>query len=148
MSDIQTYIDQIDPKWQEAYIKLDHVIAQHISAGFSHVMQYKMPSYVVPFDLYSPGYHVDPSLPLPFLALGVQKHHIGLYHMGIYSDPQLLKWFQDQYAKDVSSKLNMGKSCIRFTNPNKIPYDLIGELVEKMTPQDWIARYQENLIKA
>lgn len=146
MSDIQTYIEKIDPKWQEAYVKLSQVIAQHIPEGFANVMQYKMPSYVVPFDLYPNGYHVDPSLALPFLALGVQKHHISLYHMGIYSDPDLLKWFQDQYAERVSTKLNMGKSCIRFTNPKKIPYDLIGELVEKMTPQDWIARYEENLV--
>jgi hypothetical protein len=39
----------------------------------------------------------------------------------------------------------MGKSCVRFKKPEDIPLDLIGELVSKMTPQDWIALYEKNL---
>ena len=36
----------------------------------------------------------------------------------------------------------MGKSCIRFKKMDKIPWDLIGELATRMTPDDWIARYE------
>ncbi len=37
----------------------------------------------------------------------------------------------------------MGKSCIRFKNINHIPYTLIGELVAKMTAEQWINMYEQ-----
>jgi hypothetical protein len=36
----------------------------------------------------------------------------------------------------------MGKSCIRYKKPEDIPFDLIGELVSKMTVNDWITMYE------
>ena len=65
--------------------------------------------------------------------------------MGIYADPKLLKWFTDAYAKAMGKKPDMGKSCLRFKKPDDIPFDLIGELSSKMTPDDWIAIYEKNL---
>jgi hypothetical protein len=38
----------------------------------------------------------------------------------------------------------MGKSCIRFKKPEDIPFDLIGQLLSKMKPQDWIAVYEKS----
>ena len=66
--------------------------------------------------------------------------------MGIYNDPELLKWFTTEYPKYVKTKLDMGKSCIRFKKMDQIPYHLIGELVEKVTPGEWIEKY-ESVIK-
>ncbi len=39
----------------------------------------------------------------------------------------------------------MGKSCIRFKKMDDIPYDLLGELFEKMTPDEWIELYEKNV---
>jgi hypothetical protein len=36
----------------------------------------------------------------------------------------------------------MGKSCIRFKKPEKIPFKLLGELMSKMTVKDWIEKYE------
>jgi hypothetical protein len=99
----------------------------------------------VPHSTYPAGYHCDPKQPLPFMSIASQKNFIAVYHMGVYSDPDLLKWFQDEYAKRVKTKLDMGKSCIRFKKPEHIPFDLIGELASKMTPQQWIAMYEFHL---
>lgn len=79
----------------------------------------------MPHRLYPAGYHVDPLLPLPFLGLAYQKNSLNLYHMGLYAVPDLLKRFQTEYAKVVPTKLDMGKSCIRFKKYNTIPYALI-----------------------
>lgn len=67
--------------------------------------------------------------------------------MGIMGNPALLSWFQAQYAEVMPTKLNMGKSCIRFTNAKKIPYELIGELVSKMSMAEWIASYEKHVKK-
>jgi len=41
----------------------------------------------------------------------------------------------------------MGKSCIRFKNLEKIPFDLIAQLCAKMTPQLWIEKYEQVIKK-
>ena len=51
--------------------------------------------------------------------------------MGIYADKNLFDWFKEEYSKQISTKLDMGKSCIRFKKMDQIPYKLIGELVKK-----------------
>ena len=65
--------------------------------------------------------------------------------MGIYADKNLLDWFVAEYPKHVKTKLDMGKSCIRFKKPENIPFELIGELASKMTMQEWIDIYESNL---
>ena len=65
-----------------------------------------------------------------------------LYHMGLYSNPELMKWFMDNYPKHSTAKLDMGKSCIRFKKIDQIPYKLLGQLVSKITVKDWISFYE------
>ena len=67
--------------------------------------------------------------------------------MGLYSSKQLLDWFIAEYPKHCKTKLDMGKSCIRFKNIGKIPYELIGELSSKLTPKEWIALYGKEIKK-
>ncbi|MGB1679694.1 MAG: DUF1801 domain-containing protein [Poseidonia sp.] len=141
--DVLAYLDALEPERRAVMERLMNVIRSNLPDGFEEVMQYGMPSWVVPHDLFPDGYHVDPSLPLPFLSLGSQKRHIGLYHMGIYADEALLEWFTQEYPKHCSTKLDMGKSCIRFKNMAKIPDELVAELCTKMTPEDWIQRYRD-----
>jgi len=141
------YVDSLPEDRQEAITKLRKVIKKNLPKGFVEEMNYGMIGYVVPHKLYPAGYHCDPKLPLPFLAVASQKNFIALYHMGIYADPKLLKWFTTEFSKRISSKLDMGKSCVRFKKPEQIPFDLIGELVSKMTPADWINLYELNYIQ-
>ncbi len=103
-----------------------------------------MMGFVVPHKLYPSGYHCDPTLPLPFIHVASQKNYISFYHMGVYADEKLLKWFTDEYPKHCKYKLDMGKSCIRFKNMHDIPYELIGALVSKMTVGDWINLYEKS----
>ena len=64
---------------------------------------------------------------------------MALYHMGIYMNPDLLSWFEEQYPKHSKYKLNMGKSCIRFKKIDATPDELIG----KLSIKDYIATYEE-----
>jgi len=36
----------------------------------------------------------------------------------------------------------MGKSCTRFKKTEEIPYELIGQLMQKMSVADWIGVYE------
>lgn len=142
---VAAYIKVLPDDRRTACETLRRTINANIPKGFKETMQYRMPSWVVPHSIYPGGYHCDPSQPLPFLGLASQKSHIGFYHMGVYADAKLLKWFQSEYAKRVATKLDMGKACVRFKKLETIPFDLIGELCAKMTPQQWIDLYEKQI---
>ena len=139
------YIAEMPEERQKAFNKLRSVIKKNIPKGFKETMGYGMMGYCVPHSIYPKGYHCNPKDPLPFMGLASQKNFIAVYHMGIYADPALLKWFVTAHAKASPKKLDMGKSCIRYKKPGDIPFELIGELASKMTPNEWIAIYESKL---
>ena len=139
---VEAYLKELPEDRIVPIIKLRSVIKKNLPKGFKEGMSYGMIGYVVPHSLYSDGYHVDPKIPLPFIGLGSQKNYIALHHMGLYADPKLLEWFVTEYKGAEVGRLDMGKGCIRFTKPENIPYELIGKLATKMTPQEWIERYE------
>lgn len=139
------YIESLPEDRKAAMSELRKHIKKNIPKGFAEVMGYGMMGWAVPHSLYPEGYHCDPTQPLPFMGIASQKNFVALYHMGIYADKKLHDWFTKEYAKQVSTKLDMGKSCIRFKKMDQIPYKLIGELASKMSPKDWINLYEKNL---
>lgn len=138
----QEYIDSLPDDRKSAISELRKVILQNLPKGFKEEMNYGMLGFVVPHSIYPAGYHCDVKQPLPFMNVANQKNFIAVYHMGIYADKSLLDWFTAEYPKHSKTKLNMGKSCIRFKKPDQIPFDLIGDLAGKMTVQQWIDLYE------
>ena len=139
---VEEYISQIPADRREDFSMLRKTILENIPKGFEEQMSYGMIGYVVPFSIYPKGYHCDQKLPLPFLNIAAQKNFIALYHMGIYANPTLLKWFTEEYPKHSKLKLDMGKACTRFKPGTQIPFALIGELVRKIEVADWIRIYE------
>lgn len=130
-----------------AFNKLHQTILKNLPKGFEAAMSYGGLGYVVPHSIYPRGYHCKPSEPLPFAAIASQKNSINFYHMGIYADPKLLEWFVAEYPKHSKQKLDMGKSCIRFKKMEEIPYQLIGELMRKVSVKSWIGTYESSFKK-
>jgi len=142
---IEEYIDTIPEDRIEPFLKLKKTIEEHIPEGFEEALQYNMPAYNVPLSTYPEGYHCDASQPLPFISIANQKNFIALYHFGMYADKELYDWFVAEYPNHAKYKLDMGKSCIRFKKMTDIPYDLVGELVQKMSLEKWVSTYEKNL---
>ena len=145
VNSVDDYFKNIAVERQESMNKLRAIINANLPKGFEECLGYGMPSWVVPHDLYPSGYHTTPHLPLPFMSLASQKNFIALYHMGIYADNTLLKWWEKEYAQQCKRKLDMGKSCIRFKYIDDIPYSLITELCTKITSEEWIKVYEESI---
>ncbi len=141
------YIAAIPKERKQAMSALRKVIKDNLPKGFSEEISYGMIGYVVPHSIYPDGYHCDTKLPLPFMNIASQKNFIAVYHSGIYADPKLMDWFVGEYPKYVKTKLDMGKSCIRFKKIDQIPMELIGELTTKMTVQEWIDLYESKVKK-
>lgn len=136
------YLEELPDDRRLAMQKLRNIALKNLPEGFKEVMSYGMLGYVVPHEIYPAGYHCTPKLPLPFFNIASQKNSINIYHMMVYSNKDLHGWFVSEFPKHCNSKLDMGKSCIRFKKMDDIPYELIGELLSKVTVKQWIERYE------
>lgn len=138
----EQYINEAPEDRREALQKLREVILSNLPKGFQEGMQYGMIGYAVPHDIYPAGYHCDPKILLPFMSFASQKNSINFYHMGIYAKKELYDWFVAEFPKHSKKKLDMGKSCMRFKKVEDIPFELLGELSQKITPEEWIEIYE------
>ena len=143
----EDYISQVPEERHNALKKLRKTINSNLPKGFEEGIQYGMIGYYVPHSVYPDGYHCNPKEPLPFMGFASQKNSVNLYHSGIYSKKELYDWFVSEYPKHCKTKLNMGKSCIRFKYLDDIPFDLVGELTRKMTSEEWIGIYETAIKK-
>lgn len=136
------YISQIPEERKATLKKLRETINQNLPKGFEEGIQYGMIGYYVPHSKYPDGYHCNPKEPLPFMSIASQKNFVALYHSGLYANKTLYNWFVSEYPKHAKTKLDMGKSCIRFKKMDDIPYKLVGELCQKITADEYIEIYE------
>lgn len=141
----EEYIEQLPADRKDAVEKLRKVVKENLPDVFEEIISYGMIGYVVPKSIYPSGYHANPKEPLPFMGIASQKNHIALYHMAIQGFPDLQAWFSEEYARKVKTKLDMGIGCIRFRNTQSIPYDIIAELCKKISPEDYIIKYEASV---
>lgn len=144
---VEEILANVPEERKETFAKLHQTIVDNLPEGFEAAISYGGLGYVVPHSIYPNGYHCKPEEPLPFAGIASQKNSINLYHMGIYSNPELYDWFVAEYPKYCKRKLDMGKSCIRFKKAEDIPFPLIAELMQKMTVEQWISIYESQLKK-
>ena len=140
------YIAQLPDDKREAVVKLREEVLKNLPKGFIECLNYGILGYVIPHAVYPKGYHSDTKLPFPFANIGAQKNFVVFHHLGIYVSPKLLNWFIGEYPKHTDSKLDMGKGCIRFKNPDKIPFKLVGELMRKISAEEWIDQYEKAIL--
>ena len=139
---IKAFLNSVPEERRDIVNKLHKVIESSLPSGFDVHASNGMLNYAVPLSRYPKGYHATKGGPLPFISIASQKNHIALYHMGLYGNPELMQWFEEAYTQYSSNKLDMGKSCIRFKHLEQIPFDLIGELCQKITVDEYIAQYE------
>ena len=70
-----------------------------------------------------------------------------MYHMGIYANKSIYDWFCEEFVKCSKTKLDIGKSCIRFKKMDQIPFELLGEFARKISVEQYIAYYEEKFKK-
>ncbi|ARN77809.1 hypothetical protein BST97_07235 [Nonlabens spongiae] len=143
---IDQYLNEIPEERKKPISAILKVLRNNLPKGFEEGILYGMIGFYVPKELYPPGYHASKEWsPLPFINLASQKNFIALYHSGIYAIPELHDWWVQEYPKHSKYKLDMGKSCVRFKKIDHIPLELIAELAQKITPEEWIKVYEDNL---
>ncbi|HLP86227.1 MAG TPA: DUF1801 domain-containing protein [Phycisphaerales bacterium] len=148
---VAEYLASLPADRRAAIEAVRKVVLKNLDKSYQETMQYGMIGYSVPHSVYPAGYHCDPKQPLPFAAIASQKNYMSLYLMSPYcgcvDDPEhkeYAHWFRDAWAK-TGKKLDMGKSCIRFTKVDDLALDVIGEAIKKVPAKRFIEGYEAAL---
>ena len=135
---VEEYLDELPDDRREAISAIRDVVNENLPEGYEESMSSGMIGWGIPLEDYPDTYNGQP---LGVVALASQKNHMALYLLGIYADEGLEAWFRQQYA-ERGLTLDMGKSCVRFKRLEQVPLDVIGEVVRRVPPENYIAQYE------
>ena len=135
---VASYLAELPEQRRVALAELRQLIQDHLPAGFEECMEFGMPSYVVPLARYPQTYN---GRPLMLAALASQKQHMSLYLLGVYGDPETERWLSEAFRR-AGKRLDMGKSCLRFKSLEELPLSVIGEVIERLDVDAFIALHE------
>ena len=135
---VKAYLFELPEDRREVISTVREIILKNLPKGYEESMNWGMISYEIPLSLFPNTYNKQP---LMYAALASQKNHMSIYMCGVYSNKNQLKKLKDSFAK-MCVKPNMGKSCIRFKDVNKLPLKTIGELIAEYSVKDYIENYK------
>jgi Domain of unknown function (DU1801) len=141
---VKEYLNELPEERRDAIEAVRKVILKNLPKGYEEVMD-GMICYVVPLKLYPAGYLDNQKTPLAYVGLASQKNNMAVYLTNIYyeRDKALHEWFHKAY-KASGKKMDIGKSCVRFTKLENLPLDVIGQAVAKTPVKEFITIYENS----
>ena len=137
---VDAYLASLPEDRRAAIERVRQVILEHLPAGFQEVMQYGAISYVVPLERYPRTYNGQP---LAVASLANRKNYLALYLLGVYGDEGVQHWLRERWA-DTGKRLDMGKSCVRFKRADDLALDVVGEVIGRVSLDDFVAAYERS----
>lgn len=136
---VSAYLASLPGDRRAAISAVREIINANLPTGYEEAMQYGMICWIVPLSVKPDTYNKQP---LAIAALASQKRYMALYLLGVYGSPRIETWFRKAFAM-AGKKLDMGKSCVRFTTVDALPLPVIGEVITKVSPAQLIASHDE-----
>jgi hypothetical protein len=136
---VSEYVAALPEDRRATVSKLRAFVKKHVPKGYKEQIGWGAITYAVPLKVLPDTYNGEP---LCYAAIAAQKNYYTLYLMSAYGDPKQVKWMAGEFKKR-GKKLDMGKSCLRFSSLDDLPLDVVGEVLAS-TPMDaYVARYRE-----
>lgn len=135
---VTEYIARLPEERRAAIREVRGTILANLPEGYEEAMEWGMITYQVPLARYPDTYN---GKPLMYAALASQKRHMAVYLTAVYADEEARDEFLEAYRAS-GKKLDMGKSCVRFTKLENLPLDLIGKVIRAYPVDDYIGIYE------
>ena len=136
---VEEYLAELPPQRAAVVQRVRQAILDHLPAGYDETMNWGMISYELPLARYPDTHNGQP---LAVAALAAQRRHYSVYLYGCYSDRAVFDQLRGDYEA-AGMKLDMGKSCLRFTSLARVNLDAVGRAVEAVPPDRLIALYEQ-----
>ena len=135
---VADYLAELPAERRAVIAAVRKVVRQHLPKGYVETMNWGMIAWEIPLKRYPDTYNKQPLL---YVALAAQKNNYAIYLTGSYGDTARRKALIDAF-KAAGSKLDMGKSCIRFKKLEDLPLEAIGTAVAAISVDAYIASYE------
>lgn len=135
---VADYLVGLPPERRVVVARMRDLVNAHLPPGYAETMAFGMIGWGIPLARYPDTYH---QLPLGYVALAAQKNGYSLYLMGVYAIAGQERKLRAA-AAEAGKKLDMGKSCLRFKQPEDLPLETIGGLIAEVGVDDYIAVYE------
>ena len=132
---VEEYLGELPDDRRDAIAEVRDVILANLPEGYVETMNWGMISYEVPLATFPDTYNGQP---LSYAGLASQKRHMAVYLSNVYASPELTARLEQGFA-DAGQKLDMGKSCVRFTRLDRLPLDVIGEMIAATPVDEFVA---------
>ena len=137
---VEAYLGDLPEDRREAIDIVRKVILDTLPDGYDETIRWGMITYEVPLTTCPDTYNGQP---LQYAALASQKRHMAVYLTGLYIDAELEKRFVSRW-KERGTRLDMGKSCIRFRKLEDLEMDLVGEVIQTFPVQAFIEKMEQS----
>jgi hypothetical protein len=135
---VPEYLRLLPPERRRSLAAVRKVVRDNLPKGYKESIGWGAITYAIPLKHYPDTYNGQP---LCIAALTAGKNNCSLHLMAAYGDPDTRKWLEEQFRKS-GKKLDMGKACIRFKQPDDLPLDAVAKIIAKVTPEKYIERYE------
>jgi len=139
---VKEYLEELPEERRAVIAAVRKVIVKNLPKGYQETMNWGLISYEIPLKRFPNTYNGQP---LTYAALAAQKNYYAVYLMSycccVEKGAKPGDWLRDEFRK-AGKKLDIGKSCVRFKKLDDLPLDLIGQIIGKVTPDDYIAWYE------
>jgi hypothetical protein len=132
---VDAYLASLPDDRRAAIEAVRRTVVENLPAGFEESMAHGMIAWSVPLADYPDTYNGEP---LMYVAVASQKRHMAVYLLGVYGSDDLRERFLADY-RATGRRLDMGKSCVRFTKLDDLPLDVVGRAVAAVSRDEYVA---------
>jgi uncharacterized protein YdhG (YjbR/CyaY superfamily) len=133
-STVAEYMESLPAERRKEMAAVRRAVRRHLPKGYEEAMNWGMVTWQVPLRRHPHTYNKQP---LCYAALASQKQYCALYLMGCYAVPGQLARLRAAFEAS-GTKMDMGKSCLRFTRAADLPLDVIGDIIGAFSPEAWV----------
>ena len=137
-STVEEYLAELPDERAEVIEQVRKLVLDNLPDGVVETMNWGMIAYEIPLERYPDTYNGQPLL---YAALAAQKHHYALYLHSVYGSDAVAERLRRGYD-DAGMKLDVGRSCVRFTRLDQLLPEGIAEAVAAVPVDEYIDRYE------
>jgi hypothetical protein len=132
---VDEYLAELPGDRSEVVSHVRDLVNASLPEGYQEGMLYGMITWMVPLEVYPETYNRKP---LAYVSLAAQKNYYALYLMGVYADSAEEARLREEWQAR-GTKLDMGRSCLRFKRLADLHEDLVAEVVAAVPMQEYVA---------
>lgn len=138
---VEQYLAELPADRADVVEHVRGLVNRSLPPGYQEGMLFGMITWMVPLAAYPDTYN---GKPLTYAALAAQKNYYSLYLMTVPAGSPGEARLREQWL-ERGTKLDLGRSCLRFKRLTDLHEDLIAEVISAVPLDDYVTAAKQAL---